>query len=334
MSGMLEVTLAGRSGEDVASSSPGRPGRSRGRADRGDRRQGRKGLWFVAPWLIGLAAFYLIPIIASLAMSFTDYQLVDQDNDGTAFVGLDNWAQLFDDPEVGHSAWVTLKFAVIFLPTVLLVPLGAAYLLTAKHLWGKPIFRLLFYLPAIVPFVAATAVWRGYLNDTTGWLNRLLGTVGIDAPDWLSDETWVLPALVMISLWGIGNAIIIYMAALRSVPSDLYEAATIDGAGPWRLFRDVTWPLISPVTFYNLVIALVALGQYFLVPFVLTNGNGDPNNATLFYTMYFYRQTFVFHNGGYGSALAWAMLLVVLGATALLFWSARYWVHYEYEAKS
>lgn len=288
---------------------------------------------FVSPWLIGLAAFYVIPIVASLAMSFTDYRLVDNVDTGTQFVGLDNWRQLFRDPAVADSALVTLKFAVLFLPTVLLVPLALAYLLTATHLWGKPIFRTLFFLPAIVPFVAGTLVWRGYLNDTTGWFNRLLGVVGINAPDWLSDQTWVLPALDLIALWGIGNAIIIYMAALRSVPTDLYEAATIDGAGSWRLFRDVTWPLISPVTFYNLVIALVALGHYFLVPFVLTEGSGKPNNATLFYTMYFYRQTFAFHNGGYGAAMAWAMLVVILGATALLFRSARYWVHYQYEEK-
>jgi multiple sugar transport system permease protein len=288
----------------------------------------------VAPWLIGLAAFYVIPIVASFAMSFTDYKLVDEDDDGTRFVGLDNWAQLLRDPDVAHSAWVTLKFAAIFLPLSLLGPLALAYLLTARHLWGKPVFRVLFYLPAIVPFVASTMVWRGFLNDATGWLNRALATVGIDAPNWLQDQQAVLPALGLIALWSIGNAIVIYMAALRGVPVDLYEAATIDGAGPWRLFRDVTWPMISPVTFYNLVIALVALGQYFLVPFVLTDGNGDPNNATLFYTMYFYRQTFVFHNGGYGAALAWAMLLVVLLVTGLLFWSARYWVHYQYEVKS
>jgi multiple sugar transport system permease protein len=273
-------------------------------------------------------------MVASLAMSFTDYRLVDEDDAGTDFVGLDNWRQLFADPAVAESALVTLRFAVLLIPTMLLVPLALAYLLTARHLWGKPVFRTLFYLPAIVPFVAGTLVWRGYLNDNAGWFNRLLSVVGIDAPDWLSSQTWVLPALDLIALWGIGNAVIIYMAALRSVPTDLYEAATIDGAGSWRLFRDVTWPLISPVTFYNLVIALVALGHYFLTPFVLTEGSGNPDNATLFYTMYFYRQTFAFHNGGYGAALAWAMLLVVLGLTVLLFWSARYWVHYQYEDRS
>lgn len=288
---------------------------------------------FVAPWLVGFGAFYLIPLVASLAFSFTDYKLVDEDHDGTRFVGLDNWSRLLDDHEVRHAALVTLKFAVLFLPTALILPLGLAYLLTSRHLWGKPIFRTLFYLPAIVPFIASAFVWQGFLNDSSGWLNRLLSVVGINGPDWINSKAWIIPSLDLIALWSIGNAIIIYMAALRSVPTELYEAARLDGAGAWRLFRDVTWPLISPVTFYNLVIGLVALGQYFLVPFVLSDGNGAPDGASLFYTMYFYRQTFTFFNGGYGSTLAWAMFIVIMTATGIVFWSAKRWVHYEYEAR-
>ena len=183
----------------------------------------------------------------------------------------------------------------------LFVPLALAYLLTSRHLWGSSVFRVLFYLPAIVPFVAAAFVWQGFFNDTTGWLNRMLRRDRHRRPpDWINDANWVLPSLGIIALWGIGNAIIIYMAALRSVPVDLYEAARIDGADAWKLFRHVTWPMISPVTFYNLVIALVVLGQYFIVPFVLTDGNGAPDGASLFYTMYFFRQTFTFYDGGYG----------------------------------
>ena len=151
---------------------------------------------------------------------------------------------------------------------------------------------------------------------------------------WLSSPTWALPALALIATWGIGNAIIIYMASLRSVPLELYEAARLDGAGTWKVFRHVTWPLISPVTFYNVVIALVALGQYFIVPYVLTDGNGDPNGATLFYTMYLYRQTFTFSQGGYGSAMAWAMAIVIMSAAAALFWTSRHWVHYQYERRA
>ncbi len=215
----------------------------------------------------------------------------------------------------------------------MLVPLGIAYLLTSRHLWGSPVFRVLFYLPAIVPFVAASFVWQGFFNDTTGWLNRILRAFGLDPPDWMNDTTWVIPSLGIIALWGIGNAMIIYMASLRSVPVDLYEAARIDGANAWKVFRHVTWPMISPVTFYNLVIALVVLGQYFIVPYVLTDGNGAPDGASLFYTMYFFRETFTIYDGGYGSTLAWAMFIVIMTLTALVFWSARYWVHYQYERK-
>jgi ABC-type sugar transport system permease subunit len=298
-----------------------------------ERRRRRQGLLFVLPWLIGLSAFYLIPLVASLVFSFTDYELVDQDDKATEFVGLDNWRRLFDDSEVRHSAWVTLRFAAVFVPLSLFVPLALAYLLTSRNLWGSSVFRVLFYLPAIVPFVAATFVWEGFFNDSTGWLNRLLDAVGIEGPNWLNDADWVLPALAIIALWSIGNAIIIYMAALRSTPAELYESARIDGANAWQQFRHVTWPLISPVTFYNLVIVLVALGQYFIVPFVLTDGNVDPGGATLFYTMYFFRQTFSFWDGGYGATLAWAMFIVIMSLTAFVFWSARYWVHYQYEAR-
>ncbi len=194
------------------------------------------------------------------------------------------------------------------------VPLALAYLLMSCHLWGSSLFRVLFYLPAIVPFVAATFVWQGFFNDSTGWLNRILGESASNGPDWINDADWILPSLGIIALWGIGNLIIIGMAALRSVPVDLFDAAWIDGAGTWNLFRHVTWPMISPVTFYNLVIVLVALGQYFIVPFVLTDGSGAPDGASLFYTMYFFRQTFQFFEGGYGSTLAWAMFVVIIDA--------------------
>ena len=298
------------------------------------RRRGRsRGLLFVAPWLIGLSAFYLIPLVASLVISFTSYELVDSDDVGTKFVGLDNWRRMLDDPSVRHSAWVTLKFSVMFLPTLMLVPLGLAYLLTSRHLWGASVFRTLFFLPAIVPFVAATFVWSGFFNQSTGWLNRVLSVVGIEGPDWINDSQWILPSLDIIALWSVGNAMIIYMAALRSVPVELYEAARLEGANARQLFRYVTWPMISPVTFYNLVIGLVAMGHYFIVPYVLTDGNGDPGGASLFYTMYFFRQTFNFYNGGYGATLAWTMFLVIMSITAFVFWSAKHWVHYQYEAR-
>ena len=176
-------------------------------------------------------------------------------------------------------------------------------------------------------------IWRFYLNVESGWLARMIEFVGLPSPNFLGDELYVLPSLILIGTWGVGNAMIVFIAALNAVPKDLYEAARIDGASKYRLFRHITWPMISPITFYNVVISLVGLGQYFLVPFVLQGLEGRPNGASRFYTLVFYEQTFSFFQAGYGAALAWAMFAVVFALTILLFWSARFWVHYEFEEK-
>jgi ABC-type sugar transport system permease subunit len=296
-------------------------------------RERRIGTLFVSPWITGFLLLFLVPLVASLVMSFTNYELVEQDGQSTQFVGLDNWRRMFRDDDVRHSAWITLKFALVALPLSLFVPLGIAFLLTARNLKFRGLFRVLFYLPTMVPLVAATIVWKFYLNDRSGWLAKVLGWFGIGAPDFQNDVNWTMPRLWLIGLWGIGNAIIINIAALNSVPAQLYEAATLDGAGRWRLFRDVTWPMISPITFYNLIIALVGIGQYFVVPYSLNSGTGGPQNSNQFYTMVFYEKTFNSFQGGYGATLAWAMFAVVFILTAVLFWSARFWVHYEYEER-
>ncbi len=296
------------------------------------RRERRWGTLFVAPWVLGLLGFFTLPLVASFALSFTDFRLASDQE--TSWVGLENWSRLFDDPRARHGLWVTAKFALFAVPAGIIAPLAIAYLMTAKNLWGRSFFRLLFYLPSMVPFIAGVIVWRFYLNRQSGWATRLLGTAGIDSPDFLRDGDWIMPTLTYIGLWGIGNAMIIFIAALNGVPKELYEAAVIDGAGPIRLFRHVTWPMISPITFYNLVITLVGLGQYFVVPFALTDRNGGIDNIALFYTMHFYNETFVNFRMGYGAALAWAMFFIVLALTMALFWSAKFWVHYEFEERS
>jgi multiple sugar transport system permease protein len=313
----------------VASAAAGSPGGERSRR----KRERRTGLLLVSPWLLGLLLFYLGPMLATLVMSFTDYHYVDDSGKGTHFVGLANWSRLFSDPAVAQGTIVTLKFALFFVPVSVLLPLALAYLLTARNLWAKGFFRAAFFLPAIVPGVSALFVWRGFLNGDDGWLNRMLEWVGITGPNWLGDTSWIMPSYALIATWGIGNAVLIFISTLNGVPRHLYEAAKLDGAGPWRLFRHVTLPLISPITFYNLILTLVALSQYFVVPFVLTNGTGDPDGSAMFYAMYFYRQTFRFYDAGYGSALAWLMFVVIMALTGLLFWSQRFWVHYEYEVK-
>lgn len=297
------------------------------------RRERFWGLLFVSPWIIGLLAFFVIPLGASLIISFTNFELVDQDGVDTGFVGFDNWSRLFTDDDVRNGFWVTAKFALMFIPASIGIPLALAYLLTSDRLYGKGFFRVMFFLPTMVPLVASMIIWRFYLNVESGWLARMIEFVGLPSPNFLGDELYVLPSLILIGTWGVGNAMIVFIAALNAVPKDLYEAARIDGASKYRLFRHITWPMISPITFYNVVISLVGLGQYFLVPFVLQGLEGRPNGASRFYTLVFYEQTFSFFQAGYGAALAWAMFAVVFALTILLFWSARFWVHYEFEEK-
>lgn len=265
---------------------------------------------------------------ASLWFSVTDFDLTS--GQPPRFIGFGNWAKLFNDPDVIHSALVTLKFGLLSLPLAILVPLGFAYLLTAKNLWGRSFFRTMFYMPSIIPFVSAVLLFGGVLNSQTGWINRGLGVIGIDGPEWLGSTTWIYPALALIGLWGVGNAMIIFIAGMNSVPRDLFDAAKADGGSSWQIFRNVTLPIISPVTFYNVVIALIGLFQYFLVPFVLKNASGDPSGSTLFYSLYFFRVGFRLNDMGYAATLAWMLFAVGVVVTGILFWSAKYWVHYEF----
>lgn len=292
------------------------------------RREGRQGIWFVMPWILGFVLWYALPMAASLWFSFTDFNLVS--GEPMQFIGLENWRKLASDPLVRSSAWVTVKFAVLFLPLSVLFPLLLAYLLTAKHLWGKSFYRTMFYLPSIVPFVAAVLLFSGMFNGQTGWVNRFLGTVALPQPDWLNSTLWIYPTLALIGLWGVGNAMIIFIAGMNSVPHDLYDAARVDGASNLQTFRHVTLPILSPVTFYNVVIALIGLFQYFLVPFVLKNGSGEPAGQTLFYSLYFFRVLFRLQDMGYAAAIAWGLFFAGVVITGALFWSAKYWVHYEY----
>lgn len=296
-------------------------------------REQTRGLAFVAPWLVGFSALFVVPLLLSFAASFTSFELVETDGRSLQWVGLDNWRELVSNDDVLDGVLVTLRFALLYIPVSLLVPLALAYLLTSRNLWAKGLFRATFFVPSIVPLVAAMMVWQFFLNDRSGWLPRLFRSIGIDPPLVLGDPDWVLATLAFISIWGIGTAMMLYIAALDGIPQDLYEAAHLDGAGSWQLFRDITLPMLSPVTLFNLIITLTGLGQYFLVPFVLLGPDGNPEGATDFFTLIFYRETFVFFQAGYGATLAWAMFLVVLAVSALLFWTSKYWVHYEYEER-
>jgi len=301
----------------VAPSSP-RPGGMR-------RREALTGLAFVSPFIVGFVLFSALPMIASFLLSLTDFD--PRNPDEITFVGLDNYVQMLQDPTLREAIWVTLRFGFITVPLSMTFALGIAILVNNKLLRGRSGFRTLFYLPMQIPIVASTLVWVGVLHATTGWLNLGLGAVGIQGPNWLESPTAVGPALALMGLWGIGNMMLIFLAGLQGVPTELYDASKVDGAGAWARFRHVTLPMISPVLFYNLIIALIATFQYFTQAYVVSNGRGDPDQATLFFNLYLYRQAFGFFHMGYASALAWLLFVIVLGLTILLFKTAGSWVY-------
>lgn len=288
--------------------------------------QRRWGWIFLSPWIFGFLAFTFFPIIASFIFTFTNYSLTRPDD--IKFVGLSNYEKLFTDPLVGISLGVTLRFAAISIPLSILIPLGLAALLNSKNLWGKRIFRTLFYMPYMVPAISGLFIWSSFLNAQSGWLNRLLESFGFMPPNWLEDINWIYPALYMIGLWGVGNAMLTMLATMQGVPTELYDAAKVDGAGGWTCFRRITIPMISPVIFYNLVLTVIGLLQYFIVPFVLKRGTGDPNNSTYFFNMHLYKTAFTYQDMGYGATLAWVIFVIALALTIFLFATSRRWVYY------
>jgi len=304
------------------------------------RRESSWGFLFLSPWIIGFLAFTLIPTLATLFFSFLNLRITDGILSPPHFAGLENYRQLLKDPQVWStsttpgSLWVTIKFGLFALPVGIFLPLGIAVLMNNKHLKGQNLFRSLFYMPYIVPFVAAVFIWGGMLNPESGWINRTLMYFGMpkeSVPTWANDIHWVYPAYVILGIWGIGNAMLIMLAGLQGVPTELYDAAKVDGANGWDTFWKITFPMISPVIFYNLVLSVVGLFQYFLVPLVVNSGTGRPGGATFFYNLYLYKTFFTYQNMSYGSALAWFLFLVILLVTIVLFGTAKYWVYYAAE---
>jgi multiple sugar transport system permease protein len=295
------------------------------------RRETLWGLAFLSPWLIGLVVFTALPIAASLALSFTNFNILHPDD--IRFIGLDNysrmWSELLNNGAVGQSLGVTARFALMSVPLGIGLALGLALLLNQKLLAGKPVFRTLFFMPVLIPLVASTIVRQGFHNGSTGWLAQILRAFGLPAPNWFADPAWALPGLVLLGIWGIGNMMLIFLAGLQGVPTELYEAVKVDGGGAWARFRHVTLPMISPVLFYNLLISIIGVSQYFTQAYVIDpGGNGRPGGSTLFFNMNLYNEGWSYNNMGYASALAWLMLLVVVAAALVLFRTSARWVFY------
>lgn len=310
---------------NLALSNSGRKGHGESLA----RREARWGYTFLSPWIVGFLAFTLIPMVATLVFSFTNIKLTS--SEPVRFVGLANWQALVADPQVWSSLKVTLSFAALQLPIAVIVPFLIALLLTSRRLIAPGLFRVLFFMPYTVPFVASVIIWQQMENQTSGWIGQGLGFFGIAGPNWLNDPALIYPALVILGLWGVGGAMIVYLGGLSGIPTELYEAARIDGASWLRQLWHITIPMMSPVFLYTMVLGIVDVLQYFLVVEIINTGTGEPGGMTQFYNLYLYHQLWTYQDEGYASALAWLLFLITLGITLLVFLGARRWVYYAGE---
>ena len=286
-------------------------------------RRNLTGYAFVGPWILGFLVFTLFPFISSFYLSLTRWDLIN----APQFIGLDNFTNMFMQDQLFRvTLWNTFYYSLLSVPGIQLIALMLALILN-QELKGMSIYRTLFYIPAITPAVAASFLWMQLFNPRIGMINNMLKWFGINGPNWLYDTNWAMPALIIMSLWGSGTAMIIYLSGLKGVPQHLYEAADVDGANVWNKFLNVTLPLITPSILFNVIIGVIGSFQVFTAAFILTEGG--PANATLFYSLYLFRRAFYDFRMGYASALAWTMFLIILVLTLIQLWLSRRWVYYE-----
>lgn len=288
------------------------------------RGQGRAAALFLAPWACGLIFITIGPLLASLYLSFTHYNL----SSAPQWAGLANYREMFSDPRFFTSLEVTFKYVGISVPLVLAGALALALLLN-RGMRGLAIYRTLFYIPTLIGSSVAIAVLWTEAFSVNGAFNHLLSLFHIQGPPWLGDPSTALYTLIVLQVWTFGGIMVIFLAGLRQIPRELYEAATVDGAGMFHRFRRITLPLLSPIVFFNGILALVGAFQTFTPAFIISSGTGGPIDSTLLYSLYLYQQGFVDLQMGYASAMAWFLLLIIAGFTGLAFASSRYWVFYR-----
>lgn len=281
---------------------------------------------FLSPWIVGFLTFTLYPTLASLYYSFTHYDMVSPPQG----VALANYRYMLTDPYFWQSLRNTLWMVIFATPLMVAFAIGAAMVLIRVK-QGTGIYRTIFFIPTIVPAVAATLGFVFLLNPS-GPIDQVLAFFHIPQPLWFEQPLWAKPGLVLLGLWGIGNTMIIFLASLLDVPTELYEAADIEGANAWQRFRNVTLPMISPVIFFALVIGIIDGFQYFTESYIASGGAsslGDPQGSLLFYSIWLYQQGFQYFHLGYASAMAWVLFLITMAATFVLIRSSRRWVHYQ-----
>ena len=281
---------------------------------------------FISPWLIGLVAFVLFPVIYSFYLSFTRYNIVAP----AVPIGLENWKTLVTDPRSWKSVSNTAFYTFLQVPLSLTVSLILA-LLVNRGLRGVSVFRSIYYLPSIIPIVSTSLMWMWIFNLKWGALNNVLRFVGIKPIPWLGTELWAKPALVLMSLWWVGGNMIIYLASLKDVPVELYEAAEVDGANAWSKFWRITLPMISPTILFTVTMGIIGSFQVFAQAHIMTEGG--PQDATLFMVVHIYNNAFRWLRVGYASTLAWALFLIVLVLTVVVLRGSSRQVYYEFEGK-
>ncbi|WP_220182916.1 carbohydrate ABC transporter permease [Sphaerisporangium album] len=298
---------------------------------RGLRPETRWAYLFLLPWLVGLLVFQLGPMVASLVLSFTDYDLIDSPR----FAGLGNYAAMLEDPKVARAVGNTVIYTALHVPLAIAIALALALILNRVTGRAAGVFRTVFYLPSMTPYVATGVLFLFLLNGQAGVVNQFLGLFGIDGPQWTTDPNWILPGIVLMSLWNLGTTTIILVAALRNVPRELSEAAMIDGAGSWQRFRAVTLPMISSALFFVVIINTITSLQMFDQVYTMFFGNQSAQqsygDSALFYVVYLFQQAFQFLHMGYASALAWLLFLVIGVITLIQVKVGNRLVYYEAE---
>ena len=283
------------------------------------------GYLFLLPWLVGFLGLTIGPMLTSLYLSFTDFDLLTSPD----WVGTDNYMRMFtNDPKFWTSMRVTMFFVVFSVPLKLAFALAVAMLLN-RGMKGLPLYRALFYLPSLLGASVAIAILWRQIFAGDGLVNKFLSIFGIVGPSWISNPNYSLWTLIILSIWQFGSPMIIFLAGLRQIPQDMYEAASLDGASKWRQFVKITLPLLTPVVFFNAIIQTIEAFKSFTPAFIISGGTGNPINSTLFYTLYLYQEAFGFFRMGYASALAWVLLVLVGVFTAFSFLTSKYWVHYD-----
>jgi len=288
----------------------------------------RLGLLFVSPWVIGYFAFYLYPFLATFYYSFTSFTGIGN----PVFTGFANFSGLLHDSLFRTAVFNTFYYTIIEVPFSTVAALGLALLLN-MNVRGQAVYRTLFYIPSIVPVVASSLIFVWIFQPSFGIVNSLLSDVHVTGPAWFFSITWSKPTFILLGLWGLGQPMVIYLAALQGVPREMYEVAALEGAGPWQRLRHVTIPMISPVILFNVILSLVLSVQYFTQAQVIESPPGSPGNSTMFYITYYYQQAFQYLHLGYASAMAFLLFIGVLLITVVLLRTSSRWVYYENEQR-